>query len=270
MDAFLFLVILTKSYIMQISIIQAPLFWENPEVNRNYFAAKIQNIPEETLLVVLPEMFTSGFTMNPHEVAEDMNGATVSWMKTTAMNRNIAIMGSVVIREEDNYYNRLLFVFPTGEVEHYDKRHLFSLAGEHKVYTKGNEKKIIKYLGWKICPMICYDLRFPVFSRFNDDYDLLIYVANWPQARIHAWDTLLKARAIENMSYVIGVNRIGEDENDNSYPGHSQILDYMGNYMAEPSEKEMVFSIRLDKELMLANRNKFGFLRDRDTFTLTE
>lgn len=255
---------------MQISIIQAPLFWENPEVNRNYFAAKIQNIPEETLLVVLPEMFTSGFTMNPHEVAEDMDGATVTWMKETATARNMAIMGSVVIRDKDNYYNRLLFVFPSGEVEYYDKRHLFSLAGEHKVYTKGSEKKIIHYLGWRICPLICYDLRFPVFSRFNDDYDLLIYVANWPQPRIQAWDTLLKARAIENMTYVVGVNRIGDDENDNNYPGHSQIVDYLGNYMVEPSEKEMVFSVRLDKELMLANRNKFGFLRDRDSFTLSE
>lgn len=255
---------------MQVSIIQAPLFWENPEVNRNYFAAKIQNIPEETLLVVLPEMFTSGFTMNPHEVAEDMDGITVTWMKTTAMNRNLALMGSMVIREEGLFYNRLLFVFPTGEVEYYDKRHLFSLAGEDKIYTKGNEKKIINYLGWRICPLICYDLRFPVFSRFNEDYDLLIYVANWPQPRIGAWDVLLKARAIENMSYVIGVNRIGEDVNENVYPGHSQILDYFGNYLAEHSEKEFVTSVRLDKELMLANRNKFGFLRDRDGFILTE
>lgn len=255
---------------MQISIIQAPLFWENPEANRNYFAAKIQNIPEETLLVVLPEMFTSGFTMNPHEVAEDMNGATVQWMKSTASSRNIALTGSVIIREDDNYYNRLLFVFPTGEVEYYDKRHLFSFAGEDKIYKKGTDKKIINYLGWRICPLICYDLRFPVFSRINDDYDLLIYVANWPQARIGAWDTLLKARAIENMTYVVGVNRVGEDDNDNNYPGHSQILDYLGTFLIEPSEKEMVYSVRLDKELMLANRNKLGFLRDRDSFTLTE
>ncbi|ESU29837.1 putative hydrolase [Flavobacterium limnosediminis JC2902] len=267
---FLFFLYLIKSFVMQISIIQAPLFWENPEVNRNYFSAKIQVIPEETLLVVLPEMFTSGFTMNPHEVAEDMDGETIRWMKATAMNRNIAITGSIIIREDDNYYNRLLFVFPTGEIEYYDKRHLFSLAGEDKTYTKGNDKKIINYLGWRICPLICYDLRFPVFSRFDDDYDLLIYVANWPQPRIIAWDTLLKARAIENMTYVVGVNRVGEDENDNNYPGHSQILDYFGAFMVEPSEKEMVFSVRLDKELMLANRNKFGFLRDRDRFTLSE
>ncbi|HWS59805.1 MAG TPA: amidohydrolase [Flavobacterium sp.] len=254
---------------MQISIIQAPLFWENPEVNRNYFMAKIQNIPDETLLVVLPEMFTSGFTMNPHDVAETMEGVTVKWMKEIALSRNIAIMGSLVIRDQDSYFNRLVFVFPSGEIQYYDKRHLFSLAGEHKIYTKGYEKIIINYLGWRILPLICYDLRFPVFSRNNDDYDLLIYVANWPQIRINAWDTLLKARAIENMAYVVGVNRIGEDENDNDYPGHSQIIDYLGNYLVEPTQKEMVFSYRLDKELMLANRNKFGFLRDRDNFNLT-
>ncbi|MBN9283452.1 MULTISPECIES: amidohydrolase [Flavobacterium] len=254
---------------MKISIIQAPLFWENPEVNRNYFAAKIQNIPEDSLLVVLPEMFSSGFTMNPDEVAESMDGVTVTWMKHTAVEKNCAITGSLVIRENDNFYNRLLFVFPNGDVEYYDKRHLFSLAGENKVYTSGGtERLIVNYLGWRICPLICYDLRFPVFSRNNDDYDLLIYVANWPQVRILAWDTLLKARAIENMSYVIGVNRIGDDVNHNFYSGHSQVLDYLGNALVEPVEKEVVFSVQLDKELMLANRNKLGFLRDRDKFNL--
>ncbi|THF49450.1 amidohydrolase [Flavobacterium supellecticarium] len=254
---------------MKISIIQAPLFWENPEVNRNYFAAKIQNIPEDSLLIVLPEMFSSGFTMNPGEVAETMDGTTVNWMKQTATEKNCAITGSLVIKEDGNFYNRLLFVFPNGDVEHYDKRHLFSLAGEHKTYTSGGtERLVVNYLGWRICPLICYDLRFPVYSRNNDDYDLLIYVANWPQVRILAWDTLLKARAIENMSYVIGVNRIGDDVNHNFYSGHSQVLDYLGNALVEPVEKEVVFSVQLDKELMLANRNKLGFLRDRDKFNL--
>ncbi|MEO4004051.1 MULTISPECIES: amidohydrolase [unclassified Flavobacterium] len=254
---------------MKVSIIQAPLFWENPEVNRNYFAAKIQNIPEDSLLIVLPEMFSSGFTMNPEEVAEPMNGSTVNWMKQTATEKNCAITGSLVIKEDGNFYNRLLFVFPNGDVEHYDKRHLFSLAGEHKTYTSGGtERLVVNYLGWRICPLICYDLRFPVYSRNNDDYDLLIYVANWPQVRILAWDTLLKARAIENMSYVIGVNRIGDDVNHNFYSGHSQVLDYLGNALVEPVEKEVVFSVQLDKELMLANRNKLGFLRDRDRFNL--
>ncbi len=255
---------------MQISIIQAPLFWENPEANRNYFTEKLQEVPSDTLLVVLPEMFTSGFTMNPQNVAETMEGPTVHWMKTIAKDRNFAITGSVVIREEERYYNRSLFVFPTGEVEFYDKRHGFSLAGEDKVYTKGTGKKIIGYLGWNICLLICYDLRFPVFSRFNDDYDVLIYVANWPQPRINAWDALLKARAIENMSYVVGVNRIGEDENQNQYPGHSQVFDFFGNHLVQPSGKEGILTVQLDKETMLANRNKFGFLRDRDGFILTE
>lgn len=254
---------------MKVSIIQAPLFWENPEVNRNYFAAKIQNIPEDSLLIILPEMFSSGFTMNPEEVAESMDGITVNWMKETAIEKNCAITGSLVIRENDLFYNRLLFVFPNGDVEYYDKRHLFSLAGEHKTYTAGGtDRLVVNYLGWRICPLICYDLRFPVYSRNNDDYDLLIYVANWPQVRILAWDTLLKARAIENMAYVIGVNRIGDDVNHNFYSGHSQVLDYLGNALVEPVEKEVVFSVHLDKELMLANRNKLGFLRDRDKFNL--
>lgn len=255
---------------MQISFIQAPLSWENPEENRNYFAQVIQDVPEDTVLLVLPEMFTSGFTMNPQNVSETMDGTTIQWMKAIAKEHKFAITGSVVIREDGKYFNRLLFVFPNGEVEFYDKRHLFSLAGEDKVFSPGKDKKIINYLGWNICLLICYDLRFPVFSRFNDDYDLLIYVANWPQPRINAWDALLKARAIENMSYVVGVNRIGQDENKNNYSGHSQVLDYLGNYMIEPSGQEMIFTVILDKEQMVASRNKFGFLRDRDGFTLTE
>lgn len=255
---------------MQISLIQAPLSWENVQENRNYFLQAIQNVPQETVLVVLPEMFTSGFTMNPQNVSETMDGTTIHWMKSIAKERNFAITGSVVIREEEKYYNRSLFVFPTGEVEFYDKRHRFSLAGEDKVYTRGTDKKIVHYLGWNICLLICYDLRFPVFSRFNNDYDLLIYVANWPKPRINAWDALLKARAIENMSYVVGVNRIGNDANRNTYPGHSQVLDYLGNHLVEPSGKEIVFTTTLDKEQMIASRDKFGFLRDRDGFILTE
>lgn len=255
---------------MQVSVIQAPLFWENPEANRAYFSSKIKDISWETHLVILPEMFTTGFTMQPQLVAESMDGPTVSWMKKTAMKGNFAIMGSVVIQEADNFFNRLLFVSPTGEVEFYDKRHLFSLAGEHKVYTQGAERKIINYYGWRICMFICYDLRFPVFSRFKADYDLLIYVANWPQPRITAWDALLKARAIENMSYVIGVNRIGQDANQHNYIGHSQVVDFLGNYLAVPTEDEAVFTVQLDKEEMLESRNKFGFLGDRDEFILTK
>lgn len=255
---------------MYISIIQSPLYWESPEVNRRYFAEKIRSVIPETQLVVLPEMFTTGFTMNPEAVAETMEGDTVTWMKTLAVECNLAITGSVVIRENEQFFNRLLFVFPTGEVRGYDKRHLFSLAGENKKYTKGTDKILVEYLGWKICPLICYDLRFPVFSRYNDDYDLLLYVANWPKPRISAWDTLLKARAIENMSFVIGVNRTGEDSNNNLYPGHSQVLDCFGNYVVSPMLEEGVVNFQLNKTSLEESRTKFGFLHDKDSFTLTE
>lgn len=255
---------------MQVSVIQAPLQWEDPQGNKAYFSTKIQEISWETHLVVLPEMFTTGFTMEPQSVAETMDGETVSWMRATAMKRNFALMGSLVIREGDNFFNRLLFVFPTGEIEYYDKRHLFSLAGEHKAYTRGQQRKVVTYYGWRICMFICYDLRFPVFSRFNEDYDLLIYVANWPKPRIAAWDALLKARAIENLSYVIGVNRIGSDANNHDYPGHSQVLSPLGEFVQGPEEQETVFSVQLDKEALLETRNKFGFLGDRDSFILRE
>lgn len=253
---------------MKITLIQAPLIWENPEANRNYFEEKINTISENIDLIILPEMFTTGFTMNPNEAAETMQGETISWLKTLAKAKNCAITGSLIIKENNNFHNRLVFVFPSGEIQQYDKRHLFTLAGEDKTYTKGTEKLIVDYLGWKICPLICYDLRFPVFARNTEDYDLLIYVANWPEPRINAWDTLLKARAIENMSYVIGVNRIGEDQNKHNYPGHSQVLDCLGNYLIEPNEKEGVFITVLDQQKMLETRQKFGFLNDRDLFTI--
>ena len=254
---------------MKIALIQSSLIWENPKANRIYFEEKINAIKEKIDLIVLPEMFTTGFTMNPNEVAETMQGETVFWLKKLAKEKNCAITGSLVIEEKGNYYNRLVFVFPSGEIQTYDKRHLFTLAGEDKVYTSGKEKLIIDYLGWKICPLICYDLRFPVFARNTEDYDLLIYVANWPEPRINAWDVLLKARAIENMSYVIGVNRIGEDQNKHNYPGHSQVLDVLGNYLIAPNEQEGVFITVLDKEKMLEARAKFGFLNDRDSFQIS-
>ena len=199
---------------MKVAIIQTALIWENPNANRIQFEEKIRGIEQNVDLIVLPEMFSTGFTMNPETVAETMNGETISWMQTLAKHKNSAITGSLVIVENGKYYNRLVFVLPSGEIKHYDKRHLFSLAGEEKVYTKGKTKLIIEYKGFKICPLICYDLRFPVFSRNVEDYDVLLYVANWPKPRINAWNALLKARAIENMCYVVGVNRIGEDQNN--------------------------------------------------------
>jgi omega-amidase len=253
---------------MKIAIIQSSLYWENPTANRNYFEEKINSITEQIDLIVLPEMFTSGFTMKPSLVAETMHGETIQLLKNLAKSKNCAITGSLVITENNNFHNRLVFVFPTGEIEYYDKRHLFTLAGEDKIYTKGNKKIIIEYNGLKICPLVCYDLRFPVFSRNAENYDVLIYVANWPKPRISAWDILLKARAIENMCYTIGVNRIGVDENNNEYTGHSQIINYLGNSTLEPQENEGIFIVKLDINKMIETRNKLGFLNDKDLFEI--
>lgn len=223
---------------------------------------------EEVDLIVLPEMFSSGFTMNPKAVAETMNGETIAWLQHLAKAKDCAITGSLVIEVNGKYYNRLVFVYPNGELKTYDKRHLFTLAGEDKVYTAGKEKLIIEYKGFRICPLICYDLRFPVFARNVEDYDVLIYVANWPKPRINAWDILLKARAVENMSYAIGVNRIGMDENELEYVGHSQAVDFLGNYLLEAQETDGVFIVELDKEKLLETKNKLAFLEDKDQFRL--
>jgi len=253
---------------MKVALIQSSLFWENPKANRNHFEEKINAFTEQVDLIVLPEMFSTGFTMNPEAVFETMQGETILWIQSLAKAKNSAITGSLVIKENDNFYNRLLFVFPSGEIQFYDKRHLFTLAGEEKVYTSGKEKLIVEYLGWKICPLVCYDLRFPVFARNVEDYDVLIYVANWPKSRILAWDILLKARSVENMCYTIGVNRTGFDDNNFEYNGHSQTVDYMGYYVLEPQETEGVFIVELNKEKLNEARNKLGFLNDRDSFEL--
>ena len=253
---------------MKVALIQSSLTWENPTANRNHFEEKINAISEQVDLIVLPEMFSTGFTMNPEVVFETIEGETVLWLQSLAKAKNSAITGSLVIKENDNFYNRLVFVFPSGEIKFYDKRHLFTLAGEDKVYTSGEKKLIVEYLGWKICPLVCYDLRFPVFARNIEDYDVLIYVANWPKVRINAWDILLKARSIENMCYTIGVNRIGFDNNNFEHLGHSQTVDFIGNYVLEPQETEGVFIVELNKEKLLETRKKLGFLNDRDTFEL--
>ena len=220
-------------------------------------------------LIVLPEMFTSGFTMNAVSVAETMDGDTIHWLKQIAKQRNVAIVGSLVIQENDNYYNRLVFVEPSGKISQYDKRHTFTLAGEHKVYTAGSEKVVLDYKGWKICPLICYDLRFPVWARNTEDYDLLLYVANWPKARVNAWTALLKSRAIENMCYCIGVNRVGLDGNNYEYSGHSGAYDVLGNRMDSiPEGKEAIEIVTLKKEHITKYREKLGFLKDRDGFNL--
>lgn len=253
---------------MKLSIIQTSLTWESPKANRENFERLINGINEATDLIVLPEMFATGFTMQPDRVAETMDGDTVKWMKDMAKAKDCAITGSLVIEDEGNYYNRLFFVLPDGEMHTYDKKHLFSLAGEDKQYTAGINRLIISYRGWTICPLVCYDLRFPVFSRNTEDFDLLLYVANWPTVRVAAWNALLKARAIENMCCVVGVNRTGQDNNGHDYPGQSQVVDCLGAYIEPPSANERVFTVELDKEAMLATRKKLGFLNDGDSFSL--
>ncbi|OUD36306.1 nitrilase family protein [Flavobacterium sp. FPG59] len=255
---------------MKIAFIQAPLSWENPNENRVYFESIINEIQLDVQIIVLPEMFTSGFTMNPERVAEGMQGETLTWLKQLASSRNCAFMGSLVITEDDHFFNRFVFVAPTGKVEYYDKKHLFTLSGENIAYVAGKEKYIIDYLGWKICPLICYDLRFPVFSRNTEDYDLLVYVASWPKTRVNAWDILLQARAVENMCYVVGVNRLGADGNGYEYVGHSQAVDFLGHYLQEPTQIEGSFVVTLNKEKLVETRQKLGFLNDRDVFEIKD
>ena len=253
---------------MIIALLQTNLFWENPAENRKSIEKQLIDVNELVDLIVLPEMFTSGFTMNPKAVAETMQGETITWLQKIAKEKETAITGSLVIEENGNYYNRLVFVFPDGKIQHYDKRHLFTLAGEDKEYKAGKDKLIVEFKGLKICMQICYDLRFPVFSRNVEAYDVLLYVANWPKIRTNAWDILLKARAVENLCYVIGVNRIGFDDNNHEYVGHSQAIDYLGNYVTEPQTTEGLFVLFLDKELLHETRKKLNFLNDRDDFTI--
>jgi len=254
---------------LKIAIIQADLVWEHPVKNRYTFLKKIESLTEDIDIIILPEMFTTGFTMNAESVAETMEGDTLKWMQYLAVKMKTAIVGSIIIKEKDNFYNRLFFVHPSRKIEYYDKRHTFTLAGEHKVFASGNKKLIVDYCGWKICPLICYDLRFPVWARNTEDYELLIYVANWPKPRITAWDTLLKARAIENMSYCIGVNRVGLDVDKNEYPGHTAAYDGLGKQIASCNEnEEQIKIITLTKNHLTTIKNKLKFLNDRDAFTL--
>lgn len=256
---------------MKVLLVQTTLRWEQPEINRAHIANLISEEAPEADLVVLPEMFTSGFTMNPKLVAETMQGDTIKWMRKLSQQYQTAITGSLVILENDHFYNRLVFVHPNGDIDQYDKRHTFTLAREHEHYTAGTQQVIINYMDWRICPQICYDLRFPVWSRNTKNYDILLYVANWPEPRVSAWDALLKARAIENMSYCIGVNRVGKDGNDHNYVGHSGVYDVLGHKIDKLIlESENVALVTLEKEQVQSTRDKLRFLDDRDAFRLID
>ena len=253
---------------LNIILAQSNLFWENTEKNISHFSALISCIKEPDV-ILLPEMFNTAFCPTSHHLAETMNGKTVSWMEEISKQKKCAIAGSLMIREGDKVYNRLIWISKNGEISTYDKRHLFSLIKENKSLSKGNDRLIIKVDGWKICPLICYDLRFPVFSRNNVNYDILIYLANWPIKRIDAWDTLLKARSIENQCYTIGVNRIGQDGNGTFFNGDSKVFNSFGKELFSAIEnKEDILQIELSLDDLNIKRKQMNFLQDRDDFTL--
>ena len=253
---------------LRITLLQTELHWQAPEANRLAFEGMIYAMAPQTDLIVLPEMFTTGFSMASREHAEPWEGDTLAWMQQLATQTGVALTGSFMVEDGGQYTNRLAFVLPDGAVSHYDKRHLFAMAGEHEHYRPGLSRLIVEYRGWRICPLICYDLRFPVWSRNQDDYDLLLYVANWPVARRYAWTQLLIARAIENQAYVAGVNRVGTDGNGVSYSGFSSVIDPMGQVLFEQPDTEVMHTETLSWEQLQAVRDKLPFLRDRDQFTI--
>lgn len=252
---------------LKVALVQSHLLWENPSANRKMLEEKIKSMSNDVDVIILPEMFTTGFTMSPENIAPQEGHKTMEWMCNMSLESEAAIMGSTVFTENGKNYNRLLFVTPEGTFHQYNKKHTFTLAGENRVYEAGNERMVLTYKNFRICPLICYDLRFPVWARNTVDYDVLIYVANWPKPRVTAWDTLLKARAIENMSYCIGVNRIGMDELGHEYAGHSAVYNTLGEQIAY-SEKETVLYATLEKQHITACRSKLKFLDDRDAFNL--
>ncbi|MGB5553788.1 MAG: amidohydrolase [Flavobacteriaceae bacterium] len=252
--------------LMNIALVQFGLFWEAPEQNRDHLDIVLEGITSTTDLIVLPEMFTTGFTMHPENIRKEEGQKTLKWMQKWAGIKNSALTGSIVFEKDGSFTNRLFFVHPNGKTEQYDKKHTFTLAGESDAYKAGNKKLIVDYMGFKICPLICYDLRFPVWSRNLENYDVLLYVANWPKPRINAWDILLKARAIENMTYCIGVNRIGTDKVGHEYSGHSAVYDSLGEPLVFSENEEVIYAT-LSKEHISATRQKLKFLNDMDNFT---
>lgn len=251
---------------LNFTVVQTRLYWEDINANLAHFDMKLEQVTD-TDVIVLPEMFSTGFSMNPEKLAEESAGKTLDWMIEKSRSLNAAIIGSYMNIEAGKYYNTLAFVEPNGKVMKYHKRHLFSPGDESKHFSKGNERLVIEYKGWKICPLVCYDLRFPVFSRNDVGYHLLIYVANWPEVRNYAWQQLLKARAIENQCYVIACNRLGEDANGVNHIGNSCIINYMGEEIGFGNEDQS-YSFNLSLEPLLKMREQFPVLADRDEFKL--
>lgn len=265
------------SSLLSITTIQTNLYWEDKTANLQMLEEKINSINQKTEVVVLPEMFSTGFSMKPELLAETMEGETVQWMRRIASEKKIILAGSVIISENENYFNRLIWMLPNGQYGVYDKRHRFAFAGEDKHYTAGSKRLIASVKGWRINLLVCYDLRFPIWARQTPsrqeqageaEYDVLIYVANWPERRSLAWKTLLQARAIENQSYVIGVNRVGMDGNNIYHSGDSLIVDPMGEILYTKKDAEDVFTIALDKAVLETVREKLPFLKDADRFQI--
>lgn len=254
-----------------VTVIQSNLFWEDVDQNIKQLEEKINLISEPTDLIVLPEMFTTGFTMNPEKFAECYDGKGLAWMKRTAIEKRVAIVGSISVKENEHFYNRLYWVFPDGSYLFYNKRHLFSMGNEPQHYVSGEAKVIIEYKGWKILPLICYDLRFPVWSRntTKNHYDVLIYVANWPAVRAYPWKQLLIARSIENQCYVVGVNRVGEDGNKVKHTGDSLVINARGEILNSTiSNEEKIETIKLSNVELEEFRKAFPVLNDADDFSI--
>ncbi len=254
---------------LQVAIFQLDLVWEDPLANRLKIDEWLKTTDEKTDIVFLPEMFSTGFSMNVSELAEPMDGEIIRWMKVRSKAHQLALCGSLIIQEDGNYFNRLVFVEPSGEIQFYNKRHLFTMGNEESHFEPGTERLIITYKGWRICPLICYDLRFPVWARNRNEYDILVYSANWPQSRTEVWSTLLKARSIENQAYVVGANRVGTDGNSIGYSGNSQLIDSKGNVLSTIEENsEGIVSAQFSYSELIKFRSDFPVLNDADSFSM--
>ena len=254
---------------IKITVFQAYLFWENVEKNLQNLSLRLSGLKEKTDLILLPEMFNTGFTMNVEKCAETMNGPTMHWMYEHAKSYDCVVAGTLIIQENGNYYNRFVWMSPDGNFVHYDKRHLFGLANEDQIFTPGNSRIVLDLKGWKVCPMVCYDLRFPVWSRnLGASYDLLVYTASWPDKRSAHWRALIPARAIENQAYVIGVNRVGYDGNEIYYSGGSMCISPMGDVVYYKPEDEDLYTFTLSPGDLIKSREQLPFLKDADNFSM--